>query len=157
MTHYRRARVPGGTYFFTVALADRSQTLLVDHVNALRRAMRDVRAAHPFEVDAIVVLPDHLHTIWTLPLDDDDYSVRWALLKASFSRTLPRDETRSKSRRCKRERGIWQRRFWEHVIRDEADLLSHIDYIHNNPVKHGYVEDALTWPYSSARRMSSPL
>ncbi|MCI5136960.1 MAG: transposase [Candidatus Electrothrix sp. AR1] len=149
---YRRARVPGGTYFFTVNLAERKRTLLVDHIDDLRNAVRKVQTDHPFRIDGWVVLPDHLHAVWTLPEGDADYSMRWALIKGGFSRSIPADERRSKSRISKGERGIWQRRFWEHLIRDERDYTTHLDYIHYNPVKHGYVRSAAQWPYSTFHR-----
>ena len=146
---YRRFWVPGGTYFFTVNLADRSQTLLVDRIDILRAAFRTVKSKHPFHVDALVVLPDHLHAIWTLPENDHDFAVRWALIKSHFSRQLPKIEYCRDSRIKKRERGIWQRRYWEHLIRNNNDFQRHIDYIHFNPVKHGLVKTAIEWPYSS--------
>ena len=149
---YRRAWVPGGTYFFTVALADRSQCLLTEHIMALRQAMRTVRANHPFEILAMVVLPEHLHCIWQLPHGDLNYPTRWALIKPAFSRQITADESISLSRHLKREREIWQRRYWEHCIRDEQDLQQHIDYIHYNPVKHGYVQRPSDWPFSSIHR-----
>lgn len=152
MTNYRRYFVPGGTYFFTVTLADRSLPLLTDNIAALRSALRHVRTEMPFVVDAIVVLPDHLHTIWVLPPGDSDFSTRWKKIKAAFSRQLPRIERRSESRARKGERGIWQRRFWEHALRDEADWQRHMDYIHFNPAKHGHVRRAADWPYSSFHR-----
>ena len=152
MTDYRRYFVPGGTYFFTATLADRSLPLLTENIATLRAAFRHVRAEMPFGVDAIVVLPDHLHTIWVLPPGDSDFSTRWKKIKAAFSRQLPRIEHRSESRTRKGERGIWQRRFWEHALRDEADWQRHMDYIHFNPVKHGHVRRTADWPYSSFHR-----
>ncbi len=152
MSHYTRAFIPGGTFFFTVNLADRSKTLLTDHTDKLRDNLRIVRDRHPFHIDAIVILPDHLHAIWTLPPGDADYPVRWALIKAGFSRGLPRIERIGSSRIAKGERGIWQRRYWEHQIRDESDYARHIDYIHYNPVKHGYVKSPIDWPQSSIHR-----
>jgi putative transposase len=149
---YRRARAEGGTFFFTVNLADRSSTLLVDHADDLRHAIRTVRAAHPFEITAIVVLPEHLHCVWTLPVRDADYATRWSLIKAGFSRCLPVTEFIRDSRARKRERGLWQRRYWEHQIRDDEDLRRHIDYIHFNPVKHGHVSSPAAWRYSSLHR-----
>ena len=149
---YRRAWVPGGTYFFTATLADRSQALLTEHIDALRHAVREVRAHHPFEILAMVVLPEHLHCIWQLPAGDQDYPTRWALLKPAFSRQLAPTESITLSRHLKRERGIWQRRYWEHCIRDADDLQRHTDYIHYNPVKHGHVERPADWPYSSIHR-----
>jgi len=152
MRRYTRAYTPGGTFFFTVNLADRSKTLLTDHIDPLREAMRTVRDRHPFHIDAIVVMPDHLHAIWTLPSGDSDYPTRWALIKAGFSRSLPKTERIGASRAGKGERGIWQRRYWEHQIRDETDYERHVDYIHYNPVKHGYVKSSLDWPHSSLHR-----
>jgi putative transposase len=152
MTDYRRAVVPGGTYFFTVNIADRGASLLVDHIDLLRDAIRYTRQRHPFVVDAMVVLPEHLHAVWTLPPGDADFPTRWRLIKTQFSRALFQDEHRRASRIGKAERGIWQRRYWEHLIRDETDLARHVDYIHWNPVKHGYVERAGDWPYSTFHR-----
>ena len=153
MTLYRRNFVPGGTFFFAVNLNDRRSALLTDHIAELRAACRYVRRRHPFAIDAIVVLPDHLHAIWTLPQGDADYSTRWRLLKSAFSRRLPSIETISSSRAARAERGLWQRRFWEHTLRDERDFAAHADYIHFNPVKHGYVSRVIDWPYSSFRAM----
>jgi putative transposase len=152
MTNYRRYRVEGGTYFFTVNLADRSQRLLVEHIGELRAAFKEVMVAHPFTIEAVVILPDHLHTIWTLPEGDHDFSLRWRQIKAAFSRVLEKDENISESRTKKQERGIWQRRFWEHAIRDINDFERHVNYIHYNPVKHGYVQQVAQWPYSSFHR-----
>jgi putative transposase len=149
---YRRSDVAGGTWFFTVNLHDRQSRLLLEHVDTLRGVVRSVRQAHPFEIVAMVVLPDHLHAIWRLPEGDADYPMRWSLIKAGFSRRLPKQGEVSPSRMLKRERGIWQRRYWEHQIRDEADLAAHIDYIHFNPVKHGHVKNAMDWPHSSLHR-----
>ena len=153
MTAYRRNFVPGATYFFTVALADRRLALLTDHIDALRAGFREIRLRHPFAIEAVVVLPDHLHAIWTLPEGDRDFSTRWSLIKANFSRALPRDEPVSHSRRRKRERGIWQRRYWEHTLRDARDFTRHMDYIHFNPLKHGHVGRVRDWPYSSFHRL----
>ena len=149
---YRRSLVPGGTFFFTVNLADRQSDLLATHIELLRATMRLIRQRHPFEIVAMVVLPDHLHAIWRLPEGDADYPKRWSLIKAGFSRGLPRTETIRASRLVKRERGIWQRRYWEHQIRDDGDLARHVEYVHFNPVKHGYVKQAAEWPYSSIHR-----
>ena len=148
---YRRARAEGAPYFFTVNLADRSSRLLVERVDALRETVRRVRVAHPFEILAWVAMPNHIHAVWRLPDGDADYSTRWALIKAGFSRAVPKTEAIGASRSGKGERGIWQRRFWEHLIRDDADLARHVDYTHFNPVKHGYVKRAIDWPYSSLR------
>jgi len=153
MTAYRRNLVAGGTYFFTVNLADRSLSLLTDNIELLRQAIRSTRHRHPFAIDAIVVLPDHLHTVWTLPEGDSDFAMRWRLIKAAFSRGIDLAEPISASRSRKQERGIWQRRYWEHTIRDEEDFVRHIEYIHFNPVKHGYVERVEEWPFSSFQRM----
>ena len=126
--------------------------LLVEQVELLRLAYGRVRNRLPFETIAICILPDHLHAIWTLPNDDLDFSTRWNLIKGGFSRGLPAAPDRSSSKRAKREKGIWQRRFWEHAIRDENDLVRHIDYIHFNPVKHGHVDRVADWLFSSFHR-----
>lgn len=152
MTDYRRYRRNGGTYFFTVNLAERKQKLLTEQIDTLRDAFRTVKNAHPFVIEAAVVLPEHLHMIWTLPEGDDDFSLRWRQIKSAFSREIEKGERISKSRQRRQERGLWQRRFWEHLIRDEEDLNRHIDYIHFNPVKHGYVQRAADWPFSSFHR-----
>ncbi|MGH8659046.1 MAG: REP-associated tyrosine transposase [Gammaproteobacteria bacterium] len=149
---YRRAEVGGGTYFFTVNLAERKRTLLVDQVDVLRGVIRRVKAMHPFRIDAMVILPDHLHALWTLPEGDADYPTRWMLIKAGFSRQLPTGERRGDSRQAKGERGIWQRRYWEHLIRDDRDHGRHADYLHYNPVQHGYVKRVADWPYSTFHR-----
>nr|WP_281167369.1 transposase [Rudaea cellulosilytica] len=133
-------------------LADRSSRLLVDRIDDLRASVRLVKQRHPFEIVAWIVLPEHLHAIWTLPQDDADYSTRWALIKAGFSRRIERSEVISPSRRAKGERGLWQRRFWEHQIRDGIDLQRHVDYVHFNPVKHGHALRAADWRYSSIHR-----
>ena len=149
MLHYIRAFVPGASYFFTVALLERRRKLLTQHIGALRDAMRHTKRCRPFRIDAIVILPDHLHRIWTLPGIDTDYPTRWRLIKSRFSRAIEPIERLSQRRVKKGERGIWQRRYWEHVIRDEKDLGRHIDYIHYNPVKHGWVSRTVDWPYST--------
>jgi putative transposase len=153
MTDYRRFYIPGATWFFTVNLAQRKHNhLLVEQINLLRQSFRYVKQRKPFEINAIVVLPDHLHCILTMPSDDVDYSVRWGLLKAHFSRAMPEGERISNSRQQRRERGIWQRRFWAHLITSQDDMNNHIDYIHWNPVKHGYVNQVSDWKYSSFQR-----
>ena len=152
MPDYLRHRVAGGTYFFTVNLAERRSAMLVEDIDALRAAFVATRRARPFKLDAIVVLPEHLHCLWTLPVGDDDFPVRWAQIKAGFSRHVACDEYRRRSRIRKRERGVWQRRYWEHLIRDEDDLHRHLDYVHFNPVKHGHVGLAADWPHSSFLR-----
>ncbi len=149
MTDYRRYRVKGGSYFFTVNLQERKQKLLTEQIDLLRDAFREVKKDHPFQIDAIVILPEHLHTLWTLPEQDDDFSLRWRQIKSAFSRKIELGERISKSRNQKQERGIWQRRFWEHAIRDELDFAKHVDYIHFNPVKHKLVKRVVDWPYSS--------
>ena len=131
---------------------ERQGRLLVEHVDLLREAVRAVRRERPFHIDAWVVLPDHLHAVWTLPVGDSDYSGRWREIKKAFSKGLPKTERLSAVRAAKGERGIWQRRFWEHTIRDDADYAAHIDYVHINPVKHGLVERVAQWPYSSFHR-----
>ncbi|HTU54329.1 MAG TPA: transposase [Acetobacteraceae bacterium] len=151
MPSYRRHRVPGGTYCFTVNLLDRNSSLLVDQIDILRDAVRTVRARAPFHIDAWVVLPEHLHCIWTLPPDDDNYSGRWRALKSLFAAAMPHSERRSAARVRKGERAIWQRRFWEHTIRDDRDYAAHMDYVHFNPVEHGLAACAADWPYSSFR------
>lgn len=156
MPNYIRTQTPGATYFFTVTLEDRGARHLVDHVAELRACMKAVKERHPFEIEAMVVLPEHIHTLWRLPVDDGDYATRWMLLKQSFTRrlaelgALPPQAEQARGRRG--ERSLWQRRFWEHQILDEADLARHVDYIHFNPVKHGWVLRARDWPYSSLHR-----
>jgi len=149
MPDYRRIRVPGGSYFFTVNLLERNSHLLVTHIERLREAVRKVRRQRPFHIDAWVVLPDHLHAVWTLPSHDADYSGRWRAIKIAFAKTLPKTERLSAVRVKKGERGLWQRRFWEHTVRDDRDYAAHIDYVHINPVKHGLVARVRDWPYSS--------
>jgi len=146
---YRRTDIQGGTYFFTLNLLQRKQTLLLDEIDKLRDSINKVKKQHSFRLDAMVVLPEHLHAILTLPPNDNDYATRWLLIKAGFSRQLPKQEKINKSRKTKAERGIWQRRYWEHFIRDEQDFERHVDYIHYNPVKHGYVKSAADWKYST--------
>lgn len=152
MPQYIRAFSPGGTFFFTVALLERRRHLLTAHIDALRSVIADVQSKKTFRIDAIVVLPDHLHCIWTLPPEDADFSSRWHAIKARFSQRIPMDKRLSARRKRKSERGIWQRRFWEHQIRDERDFEKHVDYIHFNPVKHGHVQRVIDWPYSSFHR-----
>jgi putative transposase len=152
MPDYRRNRVPGGCYFFTVNLLERRSDILVSHIDLLRDAVRKVHTARPFHIDAWVVLPDHMHAVWTLPPGDSDYSARWRAIKVVFSKALPKTEHLSPRRVTKRERGIWQRRFWEHTIRDERDYAAHLDYVHINPVKHGLVGCVRDWPHSSFHR-----
>ena len=153
MPDYRRYRLPGGTYFFTVNLLQRyPNDLLVRHIDILRSEVRAVREKRPFVIDAWVVLPDHLHCVWTLPPGDDDFTNRWRLIKQGFSKALHITERRSAVRMARGERGIWQRRFWEHAIRNETDYAAHIDYCHINPFKHGYVQRVADWSYSTFHR-----
>lgn len=158
---YRRSQVAGGTYFFTLNLADRSSDLLVRHMDDFRAVLAIVKRAHPFALVAMVALPEHLHAVWRLPPNDVDYPMRWSLIKAGFSRRIEKSEHIGTSRAGKRERGIWQRRYWEHQIRDESDLTRHVDYVHYNPVKHGWVKRPVDWPYSTLhgyinRKMAAP-
>jgi putative transposase len=152
MSRYRRAKIEGGTFFFTVALADRSSDLLVRHIARLQRSYATMQKRLPFDTVAICILPDHLHALWQLPESDADYSLRWSLFKSGFSRGLPSSPARSASKVAKREKGIWQRRYWEHAVRDDADFERHVDYIHYNPVKHGLVTRVADWPHSSFHR-----
>ncbi len=144
-------RLAGGTFFSTLTLADRTSDLLVQEIDRLRDAYARAQHHQSFQTLAICILPDHLHAIWSLPRGDSDFARRWALIKSGFSRGLP-TASRSPSKAHKREKGIWQRRYWEHVIRDDFDLALHVDYIHFNPVKHGLVTCVCDWPYSSFHR-----
>jgi len=152
MPDYRRSRVPGGTYFFTVNLADRRSGLLVREIETLRAAVRVVRLARPFYIDAWVILPDHMHCIWTLPEDDTDYSGRWRAIKTRFSKALPNAGWKRTEILARDGRGIWQKRFWEHTIRDDRDYRAHMDYVHFNPVKHGLVAHPAAWPFSTFQK-----
>ena len=152
MPNYRRNRIPGATYFFTVNLRDRRSGLLVTQIDALREAVRNVCEQSPFHTDAWVVLPDHMHCLWTLPETDSDFPDRWRRIKAGFSKSLPNITQGSGGRLHKGERGIWQRGYWEHTIRDDRDYTAHMDYIHFNPVKHGLTQDPSDWSFSSFRR-----
>jgi putative transposase len=155
MPNYIRPQIPGARVFFTVALAQRGTDTLVREVAALRAAVRATMADRPFGIDAWVVLPDHMHAVWTLPEGDSDFSVRWGIIKARFSRAMPHVNRRD-SLVARREHGIWQRRFWEHHIRTERDMAAAIRYCWINPVKHGYVDDPADWPYSSYHRDGRP-
>lgn len=148
MVRYRRNFVPGGTFFFTVTLANRTSSVLVQRVGALRTAFRTTRQEHPFAIDAIVILPDHLHTIWTLPSGDSDFSGRWKRIKAHFTHQLAAGGMPVKRHR-NGEYALWQRRFWEHTIRNEIGFERHVDYVHFNPLKHKLVSRVRDWPYSS--------
>ena len=152
MRTYLRNRVAGGCFFLTLNLEDRSSGLLVKHIDAFRQAYRAAYARYQFETYAIVVLPDHVHMLISLQENQSDCALIVANLKAGFSRQLPKGEFVSNSRLAKRERGIWQRRYWEHTIRHQQDFANHMDYIHYNPVKHGHVVAAKDWPYSTFQR-----
>jgi putative transposase len=154
MPDYRRVWHPGGTYFFTVnALQRHGNDLFVRHIGVFREVLRDVRRRHPFTIHGWVVMHGHMHCVIELPLGDTDFALCWRLIKADFSKRLPVNERRSAVRRSRRERGIWQRRYWEHLIRDEADFRAHMDYVHFNPVKHGHVTRVADWPYSTFHRL----
>jgi putative transposase len=152
MPNYRRAFVPGGCWFFTVNLLDRRRTLLVDHITALREAVAATREKYDFTIHAFVVLPDHLHAILSLPPGDCDFSIRWRLIKTRFAKALPKQERLTPVRIARNERGIWQRRFWEHLIRDEVDYARHVEYCYINPLKHRLVTRVCDWPHSSFHR-----
>jgi putative transposase len=151
MVRYRRNFVAGGTFFFTVALMDRRSSVLTDHIHALRAAFRITRRTHPFTIDAAVVLPDHLHVLMTLPADDADFSNRWSLIKRRFTRAAIKADA-ALARRRNGEFALWQRRFWEHTVRNHRDFERHVDYIHFNPVKHRLVARVCDWPHSSFHR-----
>jgi len=153
MSNYCRYRVAGGTYFFTINLLERRSDLLVHHIDALREAVRRTRRARPFRIDGWVVLPDHIHCVITLPDGDADFSNRIKAIKIRFVRAIPATGRRTRVRAARGERAIWQRRFWEHAIRSDADYARHMDYIHFNPVKHGHVASAQEWPYSTFHRL----
>lgn len=152
MSNYRRARVTGASYFFTVNLAQRGGCLLIDSIDDLRAAFSLTMAERPFICDAFVVLPDHIHAVWTLPKGDADFSGRWRLIKGRFAHRIDVANPRRASMVKKREKGVWQRRFWEHMIRDECDYHNHMEYCWGNPVKHGFVERSTDWPFSSIHR-----
>ena len=152
---YRRAKIEGRTYFFTLATHNRKPFLCYpDNVELLRQAFQYTMQRHPMKIDAFVLLPDHLHTLWTLPKKDCNYSTRWRLIKSYFSRHCQDkyDGVISTSRQSKQERAFWQRRFWEHLIRDNQDFINHVEYIHYNPVKHGLVAAPKDWEHSSFHR-----
>lgn len=157
MSRYRRSLLAGGTYFFTV-VTYRRQTILCDEIfrHALRSAIESVRVSRPFTINAWVLLPDHLHCIWTLPQDDADFSTRWMMIKRKVSiactAQYEQADWLTTSKQKHRESTIWQRRFWEHQIRDDIDYAKHLDYLHYNPVKHGLVNQAKDWQYSSFHR-----
>lgn len=157
MSRYRRATASNASYFFTV-VTHRRQAILCDEPirHALRSAIESVRSKRPFSIDAWVLLPDHLHCIWTLPEGDADFSTRWMMIKRAVSiacgERYHRTDWMTASKNKHRESTIWQRRFWEHQIRNEDDFARHADYIHFNPVKHGYVQTVAEWPYSTFHR-----
>ena len=151
MVLYRRNRIAGGRYFFTVTLSDRKSHILTQHIGLLRAAFWQTQSQWPFTIDAIVILPEHLHAIWTLPPDDHDYSSRWRAIKSRFTHALCRTGI-TVPRDVNRECRLWQRRFWEHTLRNEQDFIHHVDYIHYNPVRHGYVVSVADWPWSSFHR-----
>lgn len=154
MLDYRRTWHPGGTYFFTVNLLQwRGNDLLTRHIETLRDSVRRARKLYPFHIHGWVVLPEHLHCVMELPPQDADFATRWRLIKMVFSKAIPRTERLSTVRARRGERGIWQRRYWEHLIRDEADFRAHMDYVHINPVKHGLVARVADWPYSTFHRL----
>ena len=148
MVKYRRHRTKGGIYFLTVVLQDRQSSILIEHINLLREAMKQVKESHPFKINAMVILPDHFHAIWELPEDSDNYSQRLRLFKCNFTRKL----IKVSNQYTKNHHGvynIWQTRFWEHTIRDDKDFENHVNYVHYNPVKHGLVKNVKDWPYST--------
>jgi putative transposase len=152
---YRRSRSPGSRYFFTIVTHNRCPILCQpENINLLRDSFKRAIAKHPFTINAIVILPDHLHCLWTLPPEDADFSTRWRLIKSWFSRRCDLQDRGqlSASRQNKQEKAIWQRRFWEHLIRDEQDFNRHVDYVHYNPVKHELVLSPKDWQYSSFHR-----
>ena len=151
MARYRRNFIAGGTFFSPSNSPTRNRACL-SNISASRAAYMDVQKQYPFETVAVCVLPNHIHAIWTLPPDDADYSLRWRLIKTKFSAHFPRTENLSASKQRRHERGIWQRRFYEHTVRDETDLQRCADYIHFNPVKHGLCSNIRNWAFSSFHR-----
>ncbi|GAB6040541.1 REP-associated tyrosine transposase [Endothiovibrio diazotrophicus] len=151
MSNYRRHALNNRALFVTVVTAQRAP-ILGDHVDALRTAIGHVQQRHPFNLPAAVILPDHCHLLMELPEGEENYSLRIRQIKERFTRLVPDAVSPTDSRLKRRERGVWQRRFWEHQIRDEEDFRRHLEYIHYNPVKHGYVGRCRDWPYSSFER-----
>ena len=154
MSWYRRWREAGGVYFFTVVTYQRRGILVSEMARPLlRHALKTTRGERPFEILGVVLIADHLHTLWQLPPGDDDYSTRWRLIKSRFTRSMLaagyEEPPRNPSREARQEHAVWQRRGWEHLIRDEGDWKQHLDYIHYNPVKHGLVGAPRDWPYST--------
>jgi putative transposase len=153
MPNYRRSKVAGATYFLTINALERyDNDVLVRHIEALRQAVRFVKAKYPFVIHAWVVLPEHMHCVIELPAGDDDFSTRVRLIKLIFAKSVPKNERLSKVREKRNERGVWQRRFWEHLIRDDFDFEKHVNYVHFNPVKHAWVACVKDWPYSTFHR-----
>ena len=157
MPNFRRSILPGGTFFFTVVAEQRARILCGEHARKiLGETLRECRVQWSFQIDAFVLLPDHLHALWTLPAGDADYSKRWAWIKKEFSKSWlsigGSEQEVGSSRTRRRRRGVWQRGFWEHTIKDEKDYARHFDYIHWNPVKHGLVEAVCDWPFSTFHR-----
>lgn len=155
MPNYRRFKVAGATYFFTVHLADRSSRLLCDRIDTLRWAYAKTMAEHPVHCGAMVILPDHIHAVWTLPADDADFSIRWRKLKARFSHAVVQDKLPPDSQVRKREKGIWQRRFWERMLRTEDEYQETLQFCRNDPVRHKLVSRWQDWPYSSFCRVGN--
>ncbi|MDX1811665.1 MAG: transposase [Gammaproteobacteria bacterium] len=154
MPEYRRVWIPGGTYFFTVNLHERkNNNLLIQQIDLLREVIQRVKSKHPFTIHGWVVLPEHFHCILSLPENDSDFATRLRLIKSGFSKLVPNNEQLSESRLKRGERGIWQRRYWDRMIRDQADFNAHMDYIHINPVKHGLVNRVQDWPYSTFHKL----
>jgi putative transposase len=152
--NYRRAWHAGGTYFFTLNLLQRrNNDLLIQFIDILRDVVKHVKQKHPFKIHGWVVLPDHLHCVIELPVGDADFATRLRLIKAGFSKAIPKTEYRSDVRLARGERGIWQRRYWEHLIKDDADCRAHVDYVHINPLKHGLVTQVKDWPYSTFHKL----
>jgi putative transposase len=149
MSNNRRLLVPGGTYFFTVRLQDQTSDVLISHIDLLRDATRLCRSRWPFAIDAAVILPNKLHMIWTLPEGDADFSKRWRMIKTGFSRHAPVPAHVPPSHARRGEKGIWQRRFWEHLIRDNEDLALHMHLIRSAPIHAGLARKPSDWPYCS--------
>ena len=155
MSNYRRRRVPGASYFFSVSLADKNSGLLIRRIDDLRAAYATTIREAPVFCDAMVILPNHLHAVWTLPPGDSNFPERWRKIKYRFSRAVGKNAHPTylcASKRAKRECGIWQRRYWEHMIRDDADYWRHVNYCWGDPVNHGLANRAADWPYSSIHR-----
>jgi putative transposase len=152
MPNYRRFRVPGATWFFSVNLAERGSTLLVDRIDLLRAAYQATAAEQPIRCEAMVILPDHLHAVWTLPPGDADFSNRWRKIKARFTLATGQTGWQSRSMERKGEAGLWQRRFWEHLIRDSDEERRAIAFCLSDPVRHGLADRPEDWPFSTIHR-----